>query len=315
MIKILENKYPCRSDFIKNLYELISFSDECFPPAVFVYGNAGTGKTSIVKDFLRLVKRDKQIHGVHINCVECYTTKILLENILEDLVYDGEQNTNLRCDTLKEFVEHLRNVFDGDEEKGYVVALDNADRLRDMDANIIPSLLRLQEMSGLNICVLLISQIPFEKYHTKSGLTEVIPLYCPQYSKSETLKILSTQFEMAKQMLRSHIKDSTQNNIEFERQIEIVNRINHDFFNNYLNVFLSVFYKACRDVPELKITSCNCFLTYMEPVLNGTIDISDVSKLWRNIAAPLRAALSRVYMRYDKSEKNVSKIIVKLSSS
>ncbi|KNC32606.1 Origin recognition complex subunit 5 [Lucilia cuprina] len=298
MIDILENKYPCRNSFIKNLFDLIPNKEESFPPAIFVYGHAGTGKTAIIKDFLRLIKKEKNINCVHVNCVECYTSKILLENTLEELICDsGDQN--IRCDTLKEFIEHLRSV-NNYEQKSYVIVLDNADRLRDMDGNILPSLLRLQEMAGLNICVILISQIPFEKFYSKTGLTEVITLHCPQYSKAETLKILSTQFEMARQMLRSHIR--AQDMDKELSQVNIVNEINHDFFNNYLNIFLSVFYKACRDVPELKITACNCFITYMEPVLNKSIDITDVSKLWRNIAAPLRAALSQVYMRYDKSE-------------
>ncbi|XP_065357190.1 origin recognition complex subunit 5 [Calliphora vicina] len=307
MVHILENKYPCRSSFIRHLFELISNREECFPPAIFVYGHAGTGKTAIVKDFLRIVKKDQQFRGVHVNCVECYSTKILLENTLEELISYSD-NPNLSCDTLKEFVEHLRNNSSNDQNS-YVIVLDNADRLRDMDGNIMPSLLRLQEMTGLNICVVLISQIPFEKYHSKTGLTEVITLHCPQYSKAETLKILSTQFEMARQMLKSHIKAQHMSNSDCQynkelAQVDIVNEITPEFFNNYLNIFLSVFYKACRDVPELKITACNCFLTYMEPVLNKSIDITDVSKLWRNIAAPLRAALSQVYMRYDKSEKH-----------
>lgn len=306
----LENKYPCRSNFIKSLHELFGCKGDCFPPAIFVYGHAGSGKTAIIKDFLQLCRKEKQIHGAYVNCVECYTIKILFENILGDLVFENDINPSAACDTLKEFVENLRNVNDQKEE-GYIFVLDNAERLRDMDANILPTFLRLQEATGLNICTVLISQISFEKYHCKTGLTEVITLHCPQYTKAETLKILSTQFAMAKQMLKSHIKEEfTNNHSEIVRQMNIVNKITPDFFNNYLNAFLSVFYKACRDVPELKITACNCFFTYMEPVFNESIDITDVSKLWRNIATPLRFALSQVYMRYEKTDRNVSKTYI-----
>lgn len=310
MIQTLEKKYPCRHGFIQNLSNFISRADECFPSAVFIYGHAGTGKTSIIKDFIRLSKSNNNYHAVHVNCVECYTTKILLENTLDELI-DDNKSVKPRCDTLKQFVEHLRSL-DKNPYAGYVIAFDNADRLRDMEGNLLPSLLRLQELTGLNICVILISQVPFEKYHSKTGLTEVITLHCPQYSKAETLRILSDQFETARQMIKLDLQeqcdesDDDRNNVELAKQFATIDKITPEFFNNYLNVFLSVFYKACRDVPELKITASKYFITYMEPVLNGSIDITDVSRLWRNIAAPLRSALAQVYMRFDKSEKHVS---------
>ncbi|XP_061394705.1 origin recognition complex subunit 5 [Musca vetustissima] len=293
----LENKYPCRADFIRILYSMISNPQENFPQAIYISGHTGTGKTAIVKDFLK-TPGFKTFRAVHVNCVECYSTKILYEHILEVLLA-----SEARCDTFKEFVEILRlsNVEVGN---AFVIALDNADRLRDMDNNILPSLLRLQEFTGLNICVLLISQIPLEKYHCKTGLSEIISLYTPQYTKVETLKILSGNFENNLRMVRSRI-NSTSCEESRQNQCAIVDQITQEFYNNYLNVFLSVFYKACRDVPELKITASKCFFTYIEPVLNGTVEITDVARLWRNIAAPLRSSLSQVYMRFDKSEKEV----------
>uniref|UniRef100_A0A1I8PCN3 Origin recognition complex subunit 5 n=1 Tax=Stomoxys calcitrans TaxID=35570 RepID=A0A1I8PCN3_STOCA len=298
-VDYLERKYPCRGDFIHSLYNLISTPDEDFPPSIYINGHTGTGKTSIVKNFLKICKqKNKKYHAVHVNCVECYTTKILFDHILEEFV-----RTEVRCETFKDFVETLRQ-FDVGSGNGYVVALDNADRLRDMESNVLPSLLRLQEFTGLNICVLLISQIPLEKYHCKTGLTEIITLYCPQYTKLETLKILSYNYEETIKLLKLRIKD-LDGGSDLEKKYVIVDQITQDFFNNYLNVFLSVFYKACRDVPELKITASKYFVTYMEPVLSGSVEMNDVAKLWRKIVTPLRSALSQVYMRFDKTQDDV----------
>lgn len=251
-----------------------------------------------MKDFLNIHAECENNRTVLVNCVECYTTKILYEHILEELVLGGT-----RCDNFKEFVEILRQAKNV-EQSGFVVALDNADRLRDMDNNILPSLLRLQEFTGLNICVLLISQIPLEKYYCKTGVSEVISLYTPQYTKVETLKILSGNFENTVHMLKCRINDNCDAKVQ-RNQLVIVEQITQEFYNNYLNIFLSVFYKACRDVPELKITASKCFFTYMEPVLNGNVELSDVARLWRNIAVPLRSSLSEVYMRFDKVESEV----------
>ncbi|XP_034667006.1 origin recognition complex subunit 5-like [Drosophila subobscura] len=63
-----------------------------------------------------------------------------------------------------------------------------------MDANVLPVLLRLQQLTSLNLCVILLSQLPFEKFYNKTGLTEVISLHFAQYNKAETQRILSSYF-------------------------------------------------------------------------------------------------------------------------
>lgn len=303
----LETKYPCRSKFIRSLFDLIGNTEECFPRAIFVYGHAGTGKTCIVKDFMSLIENEKT-RCVLINCVECYSTKILLENILDGLFYKRElQGDQERCESLQEFIKYFQKCNSNNTQRNYVIAFDDAERIRDMEYSILPSLLRIQELTGLNVCVILISQIPFEKYHLRTGLTDVITLQCPQYSKAETLTILGTQFKIARRLLKIHINELWESeeirNKENILQYDIVEKITYEFFCNYLNAFLSVFYKACRDVPELKMTANKLFLTYIEPVLNGSIEITEISKLWRNIASPLRTALSQVYMRSDDFNK------------
>ncbi|TMW53336.1 hypothetical protein DOY81_001540 [Sarcophaga bullata] len=307
-MKELETKYPCRSKFIRSLFDLIGNTDECFPRTIFVYGHAGTGKTCIIKDFLSLVENE-ETRCVLINCVECYSMKILLENILDGLFYNSELQDQERCESLQEFLKCFQKCNSHSTQRNYIIAFDDADRIRDMEYSILPSLLRIQDLTGLNVCVILISQIPFEKYHLRTGLSDVITIQCPQYSKSETLTILGTQYKIALKLLKIHINElweseTIRNKENILRQYNIVEKITHEFFCNYLNVFLSVFYKACRDVPELKMTANKLFLTYMEPVLNGAIEITEISKLWRNIASPLRTALSQVYMRSDDFNKN-----------
>ena len=303
----LETKYPCRSKFIRSLFDLIGYAEECFPRSIFVYGHAGTGKTCIIKDFLSLIENE-ETRCVMINCVECYSMKILLENILDGLFYISELQDQERCESLQEFIKYFQKCNSNNTQRNYIIAFDDADRIRDMEYNILPSLLRLQDLTGLNVCVILISQIPFEKYHLRTGLADVITVQCPQYSKSETLTILGTQFKIARRLLKTHINElceseAIRNREYILQQYNIMEKITYEFFCNYLNAFLSVFYKACRDVPELKMTANKLFLTYMEPVLNGSIEITEISKLWRNIASPLRTALSQVYMRSDDFNK------------
>lgn len=281
----LMKKFPCREKVIEELISYITPWEE-FPPSVYLYGLTGTGKTSIVKEFLNMMPDTKH---AYINCIECYTSKIFFEKIINHLRNHKLSKTNnyqpyAKCDTFKEFLVQLQAL---DVEDTYVICLDNAERLRKMEHNILPCFLNLDRYSGLNITTILISQLPFDKYYSyfKGGLPDVIKIHSPQYSMNEIVKILGNNFEKVKESLK----------LEEEEQITL------EFYENYLNLFLSVFYKACNDLPELQLISTNCFKLYIKPILSGEMDVNNVSKLWRNIAAPLKSALTQVYMRMESS--------------
>ncbi|XP_055844180.1 origin recognition complex subunit 5 [Episyrphus balteatus] len=306
----LQKKFPCRDNVIHTLYELLGDPEETFPPSIYFYGHSGTGKTSILTKFL------KRTHSktIILDCIECYTSRILYENILNKfhshhLRKEDNFAPYMKCETLKDFITDLQQIGvdsdNNDEEEetsSYIICLDNAERVRDMDANILPAFMRLPELTGLNICCILVSQLPFEKYYTKMGLPEQMSIYLPQYNKNEVQKILTDDFERVRDRLLSRLRKNPpmQLAVDIERAEETISGLTSDFYGNFLNVFLSVFYKACRDLPELKVVSTDCFDIYVEPVLNGTIDKNDVSRLWRHITNPLKIALAQVYMRMDQ---------------
>ncbi|KAF9205289.1 Origin recognition complex subunit 5 [Haplosporangium sp. Z 27] len=106
-----------------------------------------------------------------------------------------------KCENINEFVEWCRKICDkdgsdesisdkrrvpsrskGQHDTRYLV-LDRAERLRDTAPTLIPVLMRLQELTGRNICVILITTIVWEKFRSKTGGYEPIILNFPQYSK------------------------------------------------------------------------------------------------------------------------------------
>ncbi|XP_014090615.3 origin recognition complex subunit 5 [Bactrocera oleae] len=308
-------RFPCRKKVLKTLINLIGHSEEMLPAAIHIYGHTGTGKTSLLKSLLNeSIRRNKnKLNVAFVNCVESYTSRILFENILEYI--SNEIADDIKTENLKDFVEQLRRL-QSQPEAQYIIALDNAERLRDMDANVLPSLLRLQQLCGLNICVILISQLPLEKFYCKTGIDDPITLYFPQYTKSETLEILSSDFKNAQKLMVAILNRKKPENLS--TKLQIVYTVTREFFNNYLNLFLGVFYKACRDLSELKITARKCFTFYMEPILDGTVIMSDVSRLWRCIAGQLRTALTQVYIRSGQPETpavNNDKEILKVAQS
>lgn len=303
----LVKKFPCRENIINTLNELLNDPEETFPPSIYAFGLSGTGKTAILTKFLKHTKSKTVI----LDCIECYSSKILYESILNKfhshhLRKEHNYAPYLKCETLKDFIGDLQQSrTDKDHDSSYIICLDNAERVRDMDANILPAFMRLPELTGLNICCILVSQLPFEKYYTKMGLPEVITIYFPQYSKNEVQKILTDDFEKVRDRLLKRLKNDPpiQLSVDIEKALDTVSNLSSEFYGNFLNVFLSVFYKACRDLPELKVVSTDCFDVYVEPVVNGTIDKNDVSRLWRHITNPLKTALSQVYMRMDQSDE------------
>lgn len=62
--------------------------------------------------------------------------------------------------------------------------LERSERLRDCDANILPVLCRLQELTqDVNIVVILCSTLPVEKFRASTGFMEPIAFHFPQYTK------------------------------------------------------------------------------------------------------------------------------------
>ncbi|XP_016945813.3 origin recognition complex subunit 5 [Drosophila suzukii] len=288
----LETLFPCREAAVATLGELIGDSREAYPSAIYLFGHSGTGKTALTRAFLKECAKRQKVRTAHLNAIECYTTKIMLEILLDSLA--PEQGDSLKADNMLDFVEQLRRWHCAPDSKSFLIAVDNAERLRDMDANVLPVLLQLQQLTSLNLCVILLSQLPFEKFYNKTGLSEVISLHLAQYNKAETQRILGSDFtQVRSQLLDQFGQDS--------KRLEICKEaVTEEFYNNYLNLFLSVFYKACRDVPELHLTARKCLSIYLEPVLDGSVEASDVSRLWRHIAGPLRSALTQIYMRIEK---------------
>uniref|UniRef100_A0A1Q3EWP7 Origin recognition complex subunit 5 n=1 Tax=Culex tarsalis TaxID=7177 RepID=A0A1Q3EWP7_CULTA len=300
VVNVISEKYPCRKGLIQKLYQLFGDGDP-FPPAVYLYGHTSTGKSSILQAFLPLLEATTK-HAI-LNAIECYTNKILFETILNRLeghvpcAANGYRSlTSVDC--MKDFVAQLQRL---PADRNYILVVENAERVRDMDHNVLPILLRLPEVSGLNICTVLVSDLPFEKYFIKTGLSPVVKLFVAEYSKKDILVILMNDFELVRDQLRMELESNKNaanlSEEELDKRLKILSMLTPDFYENYLNIFLNVFFKVCRDLKELQLVALECFHKYCEPVLDGTIPPDDVTRLWRNISKTMKLALGTIYMR------------------
>ena len=172
------------------------------------------------------------------NCVESFTARLIYEHILyqlQELEEGSDLNAPSKCDNMTDFIRQLKDLLSLREftNETFYIVLDKAERLRDIEANVLPAFLRLQELTECNICVILLSQIVWEKFQVGTGFYEPIVIHFPDYSKVELLQI------MAKDCPPSYPVE---------------------FYKAYCQLLTSVFYSVCRDLNELRhLVSGNYF--------------------------------------------------------
>ncbi|XP_056645730.1 origin recognition complex subunit 5 [Diorhabda sublineata] len=285
VLSSLRQSLPCRDIQIDQLYNLFAYKDEPQIESVYVYGGTSSGKSIVVTRILE----ELQINHALVNLIECYSSKILFETILNSISGHQLDPKNAvpyaKCDKFVDFINNVQKCNKMKNLDGFVLVLDNAEELRNMEFNLLPCFLRLKELTGISLPVIFISKIIFEKFYTKAGAVEPIKIHFPQYNKNELLEILSLDAEQIKKIVSKH----------FNKPLEF----DINFYKNYLNLFLSVFYRVCRDVSELRYMSRINFIKYCEPVIYNQHSLQDSMALWRNIAPILKQSLEALYLRVD----------------
>lgn len=272
----------CRAHQIETLTSLFGQPQHMTPGSIFIYGHTSTGKSLTVNEVL---KHNKLPH-ILMNCIECSSPRVLFEYILNNIPKHAsldeddvdEDDEYIQCDNMTDFVRLLKNgvvnSFFG-EQTLYII-LDKAERLRDSHVIILPALLRLQELTKLNICTIFISEIVWEKFRYGTGFYEPYCIHFPDYSKHELSEILC---------------------------IDTPTSCEPDIYALYINIVLSVFHMVCRDLRELRHLAKLNFPYFIEPILSGEVEASQTRKLWRNIEPHLKKALKSVYLREVSSQQ------------
>lgn len=286
---------PCRESQITDLYNLLGEPGEPLPYSIFLSGNTATGKTMCVEMLLRHL----DYKHVIINCIECYSLKIMGETILNGLQTNENRGTiSQKCDSLKELItslNSLESVYNHYEP--IVVVLDKAERLRTMDSTIMCTFLRLREYCNLNICTIFVTNLIYNNFYFKMGLREPIKIYFPNYNKEELFKIIFLH-------KRAFVQHALRNmNIETDTITELKKP---ELFGNFLNAFLSVFYRPCRDLIELRHMAQINFTKYCEPIVKKEISPQNLPQLWRHISPILKTSLELLYLRISSSSPTVN---------
>ncbi|XP_030644506.1 origin recognition complex subunit 5 [Chanos chanos] len=266
-LQSLTESLPCREAQASTLLALMGEPDQYSYPSIFIYGHRASGKSYVT---LRVLKELELPHAA-VSCVECVSPGLLFEQVLLSLFGHTAASSLPRCPSLSDFVRLYKQLCSQNPAKQtrYIV-LDRAELLRDMEVNLLPGFLRLQELVDDNVTVILLSEIVWDKFRPNTGLFEPLLLHFPDYTKAELQKILA--------------RDSHPSYPQ-------------ELYSFYINILLGVFYSVCRDLRELRHLAALNFPKFCEPLENGEAKESDTHKLWRNIEPHLKKAMQTVYLR------------------
>ncbi|XP_028601702.2 origin recognition complex subunit 5 isoform X1 [Podarcis muralis] len=266
----LESLVLFRESQVSTLLSIFGERQHLSFPSLFIYGHTSSGKTYVMQTLLKTL----ELPHVFVNCVECFTSRLLLEEILRQLqsLSSKEEYPLPFCDTFNDFIRLFKQATmtpDLQKQTLYVV-LDRAEQLRELETNLLPGFLRLQELTERNVTVVLLSEIVWELLRPATGCLEPLPLFFPDYSIGHLQKILS----------HDHPPEYS-----------------FDFYAAYINILLGVFYPVCRDLKELRHLAALNFSKYCEPVVQQKASERDTRKLWKNIESHLKKAMQTVYLR------------------
>ena len=155
------------------------------------------------------------------SCIECFTSKLIYQKILADAGFSEEKS----CSAMIDFCRYLNQCSFVLSNKPFYIVFDKAERLRKMDCNLLPSFLRLAELTKLNICVIFLSELIYEKFITSSGFYEPIKI---------------------------HFKDYTRDQLKDIMTHDCPDDFSADFYKGYVTAVVDVFFHITRDLNELR---------------------------------------------------------------
>lgn len=255
--------FPCRSKQINLLDELLGKGSIILPSLLFIYGQAAVGKTTILLEYLNIIKAKY----AYINCIECYTNRLLHESILTQIL---GVSSDIKCDNFMDLIHIFKNA---SKEGSFfnqptVIVLDGIENLNDTNSgNSLAVFGKLQELTSIfSLSVIFISKLLPEKFYIDASY---IPVYFSQYTRDDFMAIL-----------------------KFYKPSDCDGQV----FENYLNSALNVFIRTTRDFMEMKSLVLSNFPAYCAPVEKGDISANDVVGLWRHIVPQLKESLNNVYL-------------------
>ncbi|KAG9287059.1 hypothetical protein G9A89_023024 [Geosiphon pyriformis] len=258
--------FPGRVRQITTLLNLMGKPKDQTPPALYIYGHTALGKTTVIQNLFKLALPPH--HYSFLDCIVCFEPRMLFQHALNDLTMTRPTPANgyqsQKCLNLSDFVVKVAqccNIGADAGETRYLI-FDRAERLRDKTPDtLIPTLLKLRELTKQNICILFISNIPWEHFRTGASFYEPLLLPFPEYSKD----ILFLGGDLG-------------------------------FFRIFVSFVYDSFSINCKDLNQLLHLASLLYPKYIEPIEDGRARPSETAKLINYVEPYFKTAMDKLYL-------------------
>ncbi|CAM6109807.1 unnamed protein product [Calypogeia fissa] len=285
--KRLGELFTGRKAEIDELLSILGEPGDTLPP-LLIYGSAATGKTSVVKETMALLKRP----FAYVSCRSCHGPRLVFESVLNQLLGHVRCKANnyasaKKCERLSDFVCQLEGACavacsrnskekssasrcsDGGQEVVYLI-FDDVELVRGWTGGgtLLASLVTLSQLTRLpNLGLVFVSSAGPDTFHLGTSARELVPLYFREYTNEELYSIL----------------------VKWQP--------NSDLYSFFLKNSLAPFSRASRLLTELSEGLHPLFEKFCEPVLQGNVDPKDQGKreLFNYLKGHTKLALSRTF--------------------
>ncbi|KAJ2001599.1 hypothetical protein GGI04_003674, partial [Coemansia thaxteri] len=212
----------------------------------------------------------------YINSVECFTSRLLFERTLNAWsghvpCAENRFSNYARCDNLVDFVNNVRDLLGSKHGATYYLVVDQAERLRDRGPMLLTTLLRLSELTGVDISVVLISNVVWDKFRPRhGGAADPVSVYFPYYSKEQILQVLAKDCPLEEPA---------------------------GFFLTFVDAVYEVFHRNCVDLNELRHLVAMLYPKFVQPVFEKQATRNEFGRLFKLCQPYFTAASERLYLR------------------
>ncbi|RIA88210.1 origin recognition complex subunit 5 C-terminus-domain-containing protein [Glomus cerebriforme] len=255
----LVEEFPGRSRQIETLINWFGEPTEKTPHSIFIHGNRALGKTEIIKKLFE-IGFPKHNYSF-LNCKIYFQLDDLFEVSLNLL--SGKKH---KCKNFDEFATTLQDICETSDETRYLI-FDNAELLWNFSQTLVSALLTLPQWTGANLCIIFITQVPWEKFRRYVGMIEPFQLYFPEYSRSDVIQILE----------KTCPKDE-----------------DVEFYSSFVTYIYDVFSDSC-DLIDLFRVIPDLYIKFIQPQNEERVSRNDYSLLFNELNPHVELALDNLY--------------------
>ncbi|KAJ3575410.1 hypothetical protein NP233_g1112 [Leucocoprinus birnbaumii] len=257
-------------DFIQEVETLVSTYP---PPFIYIYDPTSPRTTSgvLTQTISGAGNADNnsavEIYHVHLDAVTCFTSRLLFDTIINSLRGEEPENElperwNDSWDSFLHGLRHIETRKRQESQKGvrFVISIEQAQRLKEKLPDSIVPLSRLNELSRIDITVILISQTQWQDIKPTLGASpEPYYIDVKPLSKADIITTLSSRFTS----ISTHAQTSS------SKYSHCYDPSLAQLYTHYISMICEVCFPFIHDIDELAYIAAARWPGFVKPLISS----------------------------------------------